>query len=73
MGMCTLLCGFIRCGRNRSTKTIVPISMKELNSPKSLNATESSGTRLMKAPTVVILPTTNGAAISLRLFLMSSS
>ena len=47
--------------------------MKELNSPKSLNATESSGTRLMKAPTVVILPTTNGAAISLRQLLMSSS
>ena len=51
-------------GKNKSTNSIVPTKRKELNNPKSRKATDFKGTNAMKAPTVVMLPTTRGITIS---------
>ena len=49
---------------------MVPISKKELNKPRSRKATDCSGTRDKKAPTVVTLPTKRGATISRKAFFL---
>ena len=65
IGRVSIFADFAYTGKNTSTKRIVPISIKEPNSPKSRMACASSHTRQKKAATVVMFPISKGGAISL--------
>ena len=49
---------------------MVPTKSNEANKPKSRNATDLRGIRVIKAPTVVMLPISKGRNKSLRVALM---